>query len=415
MSDSRRAVVVLIALFAASFLPLSARGEPGSAGAATPGNSITVTPRADVSVTSDSNPALSPTNANSGVFGELTLEALLRLELEGHRVDAGAYGFTRRYLDGGEGEQDHTGGGERVRLLSDPERKTRVRAVQSWQRVSDYSRRAWDPEGIVDPGIAPLQEDSTARTQRDLLDTVLELARDLTDRIELLLGLGYDKTAFDRAEYFDWSERRGYAELGYGVTDKSQVFVTGRFAKQESEALSVKPDSKIWRAGWKTRPTAKTAVKAAVGVETYGYRAAGANGEATDESFLNYEVAGSWRPTGRFRVQLLGGNSITPSAVERNDTRKSNQAELNVAYGVTEALSCSVGVAARTDRYRLARIAGEEPRTLDSFAWNVGACYAPPGHAYCLYAGVSREDTDSNLPNDDFEQTRSTVGMRLEY
>ena len=383
-----------------------------------------IRPYVDLSITYDGNPNLAQTNYESDVFVEYELGA--NMLYKGHHIDfyGSIFWFARSYLDDNAptadwlyapDSLDHNGYGESFGLTYGSRDNLQIRAYQSFQQVTDYSRQpyseAYISEYTQDSFVA---EDRGNRLERDLINAGLAFGKDLTDKTELDLNGSFLRTDYAAPEMYDLDELTAHGEFAYKVTDKSAVFVLGEYSVQDTDALPSEPVSTIWRVGWKTKFTEKTAFKGSVGMEYYDAKIDIPDVDSQLD-MPSYDLGWIWLPTDKLSFNVSGANTIEPSSYELLNVRKVWMFGGSTAYQFTKSFMSWAGISYRKDDYQREDANYGIVRKISAYGGKLGVRYAPPAKWYSLYVTASYEDTDSTIDVEDFDQFRLTGGVKLIY
>ena len=411
---------------------------------------VIVRPYVDGSVTHDSNPYLSSTNVKSDVFFEYEIGADLLYRARNLNVYGSLYAFARNYSDDEiyendrqyDDDLDFSGFGESLGLTYGRREKLQLRARQSYQEVTDYSKEPYNDAFIGEyRDNSVLSEDRGDRTDRNLLNATVELGRDLTDKTELDLGYHFSQVDYVYEGLFDTDQSDMYGEFAYQVTDKSAAFIFGEYGIESSDGFTNDLNSTIVRFGWKTLVTEKTIFKGSIGIQFYDTGVDDAfleskknelqklniqdgtvNFESKDE-WVSFDLNWKWMPTDKLTFDTFGGNGASASSYEELNVRKTTLLGSSAKYKFTPAFKGWIGVAYRQDEYsRESLIYNNIDKTYsliarksDFLGGELGVEFAPPQKWYSVYAKTTMETTDSNIDTESFDQIRVSLGGKLIY
>ena len=412
---------------------------------------VTVRPYVDVSVTDDSNPYLANSNVISDTFFEYELGAELSYRARNLHVYGRIYAFSRNYSDDAVYENDRqyddslefSGFGESLGLTYGEREKLQIRARQSYQQVTDYSKEPYNAAFVGDYRESNvLSEDRGDRTDRDLINSYIGLGRDLTDKTELDIGYQFAQVNYVDDVLFDSDRSTVNGEYAYKITDKSAAFIVGKYGIEEnSDELLDYLESKIIRVGWKTLLTDKTIFKGSIGMEFYDINVDASSVDPdrlkviesvnTDQpvefdskdEWVSFDLAWIWMPIDKLTFNTLGGNATSASSYEVLNVRKATFIGSSATFQFTDAFKGWLGIAYRQDEYSRETLHYDDVEKLnyliarksDFINGEMGVEFAPPEKWYSVYATATYEDTDSNIDNEDFDQVRLTLGGKLIY
>jgi hypothetical protein len=222
------------------------------------------------------------------------------------------------------------------------------------------------------------------------------------------------RTDYQDKDMYDIDEYTAHGEFAYKVTDKSAAFVLGEYSLQDTEALPSDPVSTVWRVGWKTKFTEKTAFKGSAGMEYYDAKVDIPDVDSKLD-MPSYDLGWIWLPTEKLSFNVSGANTIEPSSYELLNVRKVWMIGGSAAYQFTKAFMSWAGMSFRKDDYQREDVAYGIVRKIDAVGAKLGVKYAPPSKWYSLYVTASYEDNDSTINVEDFDQFRLTGGIKLIY
>jgi len=404
---------------------------------------LTVHPHADGSGTWDANVGMTPANEEDDVFleGKLGLNLLLPTKL--FDLSGNVSVLRREYLQSHDNVSSHTDFMEKLGLTIGGRETLLVRLSQSYQQLGDESRLPVANPLLDDYGqpVDPVDEAGT-RVGRDRINASVAVGKDLTDKIDADLMWKFDTVLYDSGALLDRSGHKFRGDLGYGITDKSDVFVSGTYGIHVSDAFPDNPISLVARGGWKTALTAKTGFKASAGVHWFDYQSEPVSynplvtpsdpaSRSTTDEFVSFELAWFWHPTKDWSFNVSGGNSAETSPYEIGNWKKVAAVSAGAVHHLTSSLTCHLTATYRNDEYQYAYansfINGDgeietdpahfsrPPRERDAIAAVAGLTLSPRGKPYSLYLNARHEVSDSNYPDEDFDRTRVQLGGRVIY
>ena len=385
------------------------------------GFTLSLNPYVDASATYDTRPGATTEDEAADVFGQVQFGAGLRLTERLLTVNAGSYAFTRRYSNDAPADQETFSGGERVNLSLGRQEKLLIALDESYERLSDYSPapRARPPAGAAEADTAEgdrtawLSQDFNERVLRDVFGLGVSVGRDFSGKTLGSIGCQYGYVNYASTNLFDTAGTEGQLRLGYRVTDKSAFFLQGAYGSDDSDGYEARGRSRAVGVGWTTRTSMKVSFDGVVGYESYESGVLRGSTEKSTGDTLGADLVGNWRPTERLSVSVGGHRGIEAAAREAN-TREVTFFETVLGYELRQDLSCSLGLSYRTDRYDRPAPGAETARQSTGEGAKLTLSYAPYQHA-SFYVATSYETTESNLPNEDGDQARVTVGSRIAF
>lgn len=301
---------------------------------------------------------------------------------------------------------------------------------EAYREVFDYENAAYKDD-FEDPDTRNvfLAEDRTERVSRELFDLNGVLTWRTTEKLNTDFSLGYGSIDYDTELLFDWSDIKGQIELDYQLTDKTAALLTGQYGQQDSDALSNDPDYYVVRGGFLNRTTDKMTFKGGVGAGSYDrFRKSEAALQDTDVAdeiadegdgsidYLSFDVAGDWDLSQRTKLQILGRNAVQPAAQYTDNAKLVTVASVGLSHRFLEKFRLAGTVSYRNDDY-------EDPVEVDTdvfidqedtiWGGQVRLDYDPPNGHINVYAEAKYEDRETNIPDQDYNQLRLTLGLRL--
>ena len=301
---------------------------------------------------------------------------------------------------------------------------------QAYREVFDYENAAY-PDDFTNPDTQELflSEDRTERVTRQLFDLAGIITWSMTDKLNSDYSVAYGSIEYDTEFLYDWNDIKGQAEFDYRVTDKTALLLTGQYGQQESDSLENKPDYYVLRGGFLNRATDKLTFKGGVGVGRYDRFSKkpgvdGADdveegvrenaGEAID--YVSFDIAGDWDLSQRTKLQLIGRNAVQPAAQYTDNVKLVTVASLGLSHRMRDKFRLAGTLSYRNDEY-------EDPVEIDTDVFidqedtiwgaQVRLDYDPPNGHLNVYLEARYEDRDTTIPNEDYDQLRLTIGVKL--
>lgn len=362
------------------------------------------------------------------IFYELTLGG--RLFRETDRVYAGLslVGLFRRYTDFSELDNETFVQELELRLGERRYDKLSLSLRQSYREVFDYEAVAY-PDDFTNPDTEKLflAEDRTERVSRKLLDLGAILSWRMTDKLNADFSVAYGSINYDTERLFDWEDLKGQAEFDYKLTDRSALLLTGQYGVQNSDALENEPDYYVLRAGWLNRATDKLTFKGGVGAGRYDRFRQRPNENVTVDDvkttsddtidYLSFDVAGDFDLSQRTKLQFIGRNAIQPAAQYTDNPKLVTVASVGISHRLWERFRLAGTVSYRNDDY-------EDPVEIDNgvfvdqvdtiWGGQIRLDYQPPRGYLNAFAEARYENRHTTLPDEDYDQLRLTLGVRIE-
>ena len=301
---------------------------------------------------------------------------------------------------------------------------------EAYREVFDYENAPYPDDFVnADTRGLSLAEDRTERVSRQLLDLAAILTWQISDKLGSDYSVAYGSIDYDTELLFDWSDIKGQAEFDYRMTDKTSALLTGQYGVQESDSLSNDPDYYVIRGGMLTRATDKLTFKGGVGAGSYDrFRQ---SEDALDEAdiadeiadkgddsidYLSFDVAGDWDLNQRTKLQIIGRNAVQPAAQYTDNAKLVTVASVGLSHRIFEKFRLAATVSYRDDDY-------EDPVEIDTdvfihqqdtiWGGQLRLDYEPPNGFLNAYIEAKYEDRDTTLPNEDYDQIRLTIGLKL--
>lgn len=301
----------------------------------------------------------------------------------------------------------------------------------AYREVFDYEKSAF-ADDFVNPDTQRdifLAEDRTERVSRQLVDLGATLTWQITDKLGSDFSVGYGEIDYDTERLFDWNDTKGQAEFDYKLTDKTSALLTGQYGVQDSDALDNDPDYYVLRGGFLTRSTDKLTFKGGAGFGSYDrFRASDElveqqdlqdeiESEADDSiDYFAFDLAGDWDLSQRTKLQAIGRNAVQPAAQYNDNVKIVTVASVGLSHRLRERIRLAATVSYRFDDY-------EDPVEIDTgefilqedtiWGGQLRVDYERPNGRINVYAAANYEDRDTTLPDEDYNQLRLTLGLKV--
>lgn len=303
---------------------------------------------------------------------------------------------------------------------------------QAYREVFDYESQAY-PDDFTNPDTRALSlsEDRTERVSRKLSDVAGIVTWQVTEKLGSDFSVAYGLIDYDTSALFDWSDLKGQAEFDYRVTEKSALLLTGQYGQQDSDGIDNNPDYYVIRGGILNRATDKLTFKGGLGLGSYdrfqakdgtgtglGTDVPAAVNSQSDKpiDYFSFDVAGDWDLSQRTTLEIIGRNAVQPAAQYTDNAKLVTVASVGISHRLLEKFKLSATGSYRNDDY-------EEPveiRTnefIDQQDTILGVQlrldYDPPNSHLNVYAEAKYENRDTNVPNEDYDQLRLTLGAKV--
>ncbi len=302
---------------------------------------------------------------------------------------------------------------------------------EAYREVFDYEGAAY-ADDFTNPDTENLflTEDRTERVSRQLLDLAGILTWRVTDKLNADFSVAYGTIEYDTDLLYDWSDLKGQVELDYQVTEKSSALLTGQYGVQSSDALENDPDYVVLRGGFLNRATDKLTFKGGAGIGRYDrFRARSdlPNASGVQQSvegdrddtldYFSFDVAGDYDLSQRTKLQFIGRNAVQPAAQYADNPKLVTVASVGISHRLWERFRLAGTVSYRNDDY-------EDPVQVDQGVYvdqedtiwggQVRLDYLPPKGHLNVYAEARYENRETTLPDEDYDQLRLTLGIRIE-
>ncbi len=368
-------------------------------------------------------------------FYEATLGLRLYRETDGFLASLSGIYSMRRYVDLDNLGNESVGEEFEIRLGDRELRKVSLGLRQAYREVFDYEETAY-PDDFTNPDTRALSlaEDRTERVSRQLLDLAAIVTWQITEKLGSDFSVAYGEIDYDTEFLFDWYDLKGQAEFDYRLTEKSSLLLTGQYGQQDSDGLVNEPDYYVIRGGMLTRATDKLTFKGGIGAGKYDrFRKVvtedetGLDTDVTEEvetetesedsiDYFAFDLAGDWDLTQRTKLQAIARNAVQPAAQYNDNAKIVTVASLGIAHRLTDKFKLSATGSYRNDDY-------EDPVEIDTDVFidqedtiwgaQLRLDFEPPNEHLNVYAEAKYENRDTTIPNEDYDQLRLTLGLKL--
>lgn len=376
---------------------------------------VDVGPYIEASATYDSNVKLATEDEQSDVFFQTQAGVDLGLIYKWLKVDAIGYSYSRTYSDTNPEDSERLSSGQRVALGFGRRDRLAVGVSESFERTADYSLLTQPKFSSAtmarETAITP--EDWSDRTDRRLWRLGLTLGRDVTDKIEADGTYHYTKNDYARDELNDSERDALQLMLGYKVTDKSSLFLDGRYSIESSEGYEDDGTVFYIGPGYQTHMTEKVDLMGSVGYETYRSGILRGSDERSEVDSIGVHMSGTWRPRDRLVFGLNGQRGVESSVID-NNTREVTLAGLTTGYRLTDDLTTSLLLSCRWDDYDIPTDGGDEARKTRSEGGSLLLSYTLSRYV-TVHGSLTYEITDSNKDDYEYDQLRAMIGARAKF
>ncbi|HMP77605.1 MAG TPA: outer membrane beta-barrel protein [Kiritimatiellia bacterium] len=364
------------------------------------------------------------------IFFELSLGGRLFRETDRFYAALIAMIQARRYVDFDELDNESFIQELELRLGERRFDKFTVSLRQTYREVFDYESMAY-PDDLTNPDTDALflSEDRTERVSRQLLDLAGILTWRITEKLNADFSVAYGTIEYDTDELFDWEDLKGQAELDYRVTDRTALLLTGQYGIQNSDGLENEPDYYVLRGGFLNRTTDKLTFKGGVGAGRYDRFREKPDADDVDPAdevrstsddtidYLSFDVAGDYDLSQRTKLQFIGRNAIQPAAQYEDNPKLVTVASVGISHRLFDRFRLAGTVSYRNDDY-------EDPVEVDTgvfidqkdtiWGGQIRLDYLPPNARLNAYVEARYENRETTLPDEDYDQLRLTIGVRIE-
>ncbi len=299
---------------------------------------------------------------------------------------------------------------------------------QAYREVFDYESAAY-PDDFTNPDTEDLflSEDRTERVSRELLDLAGILTWRITDKLNSDFSVSYGSIEYDTDLLFDWYDIKGQAEFDYRLTDKTAALLTGQYGIQNSDSLENEPDYYVIRGGLLNRTTDKLSFKGGAGFGRYDrFRERPDEEDPVEDipeteddtiDYLSFDVAGDYDLSQRTKLQFIGRNAVQPAAQYEDNPKIVTVASVGLAHRMLDRFRVAATVSYRNDDY-------EDPVEIDNdvfidqedtiWGGQLRLDYLPPRGNINVFAEARYENRETTLPDEDYDQLRLTIGLRVD-
>lgn len=301
----------------------------------------------------------------------------------------------------------------------------------AYREVFDYEKAAY-ADDFTNPDTQDdlfLAEDRTERVTRQLTDVAGLLTWRVSDKLNADFSAAYGLIEYDTELLFDWEDVKGQIELDYRLSEKTSALLTGQYGQQESDSIDNQPDYYVIRGGLLNRTTDKLTFKGGVGLGRYDrFRKAADEDEDLDVEqeiadegddvidYVSFDLAGDWDLNQRTKLQFIARNAVQPAAQYTENSKLVTVASLGLSRRILDKFRLSGTVSYRNDDYEdLVEVDTDVFVDQEDTIWGgqVRLDYEPPNGHLNLYAEAKYEDRDTTLPNEDYDQIRLTLGLKV--
>lgn len=365
------------------------------------------------------------------IFFDLTLGGRLYRETDKFYAGLSLAGDVRRYTDFDDLDNESFSQELEVRLGERRYDKFTLSVREAYREVFDYESVGY-ADDFTNPDTESLflAEDRTERVSRQLLDLAGIITWRMTEKLNADFSVAYGSIEYDTDFLYDWDDIKGQAEFDYAFTEKTAALLTGQYGIQSSDAIDNEPDYYVIRGGFLNRTTDKLTFKGGVGVGSYDrFRksddvdsAGDVEQEATSESdgtidYFSFDIAGDYDLSQRTKLQFIGRNAVQPAAQYTDNPKLVTVASVGLSHRLMDRFRVAATVSYRNDDY-------EDPVEVDTDVYvdqedtiwggQLRLDYLPPKGHLNVYAEARYENRDTTLPDEDYDQVRLTIGIRVE-
>lgn len=365
------------------------------------------------------------------IFFDLTIGGRLFRETDAFLASLGLLWSGRRYTDFTELNNESWQQDLDLRLGERRYDRFTIGFRESYREVFDYENIGY-PDDFNNPDTTSLflAEDRTERVSRQLLDLAGILTWRITDKLNSDFSVAYGNIEYDTELLYDWSDVKYQAEFDYQLTEKTAALLTGQYGVQESDALSNEPDYYVLRGGFLTRTTDKLTFKGGAGFGRYDrfnasddVRGGNVSQESVQEGgedridYFSFDLAGDYDLTQRTKLQFIGRNAVQPAAQYRDNPKLVTVASVGLSHRIRDRFRLAATVSYRNDDYE-DPVEVSEGTYVDQedtiWGGQLRLDYLPPKGHLNVYAEARYENRETTLPDEDYDQLRLSIGIRVE-
>lgn len=362
------------------------------------------------------------------IFWELTLGGRLFRETDGFSASLIGLVQARRYDEFSDLDSESYIEELELRLGERTVDRFTLSLRQAYREVFDYESAAY-PDDFTNPDTDDLflSEDRTERVSRELLDLAGILTWRMTDKLNSDFSVSYGSIEYDTDLLFDWYDIKGQAEFDYRLTDKTAALLTGQYGIQNSDSLENEPDYYVIRGGVLNRTTDKLSFKGGAGFGRYDrFRERPDEEDPVEDipeteddtiDYLSFDVAGDYDLSQRTKLQFIGRNAVQPAAQYEDNPKLVTVASVGLAHRMMDRFRIAATVSYRNDDY-------EDPVEIDTdvfidqedtiWGGQLRLDYLPPRGNINIFAEARYENRETTLPDEDYDQLRLTIGLRVD-
>lgn len=362
------------------------------------------------------------------IFWELTLGGRLFRETDGFSASLIGLVQARRYDEFSDLDSESYIEELELRLGERTVDRFTLSLRQAYREVFDYESAAY-PDDFTNPDTDDLflSEDRTERVSRELLDLAGILTWRMTDKLNSDFSVSYGSIEYDTDLLFDWYDIKGQAEFDYRLTDKTAALLTGQYGIQNSDSLENEPDYYVIRGGVLNRTTDKLSFKGGAGFGRYDrFRERPDEEDPVEDipeteddtiDYLSFDVAGDYDLSQRTKLQFIGRNAVQPAAQYEDNPKLVTVASVGLAHRMMDRFRIAATVSYRNDDY-------EDPVEIDAdvfidqedtiWGGQLRLDYLPPRGNINIFAEARYENRETTLPDEDYDQLRLTIGLRVD-
>ncbi|HMP73251.1 MAG TPA: outer membrane beta-barrel protein [Kiritimatiellia bacterium] len=327
-------------------------------------------------------------------------------------LSGGAFYSRREYAS--ESDRSHNSYGQNLSLSYGSIERTSLQLVQGYRVLEDTDRHA-DNVQLEGVNRSLIQDIDSINQERAILDLGAGLQHRLSDRTGLGLAILYTSLDYDKDAFIDIDGIVAQGEIAYRATDKASTFLVTSYKNQEQDGDNQSSDAYAARLGIRTKETDKVTLRASVGAERYERTLL--SGEKDESDNFSFSANARWAATDKLTVTVGGYNGTQLSSLYRDNALDFVSAFLGLNLKATDNVNLSLRGTYRVDDYVDAVVVdGTSFSRKDTRLQGTARIeYQPPAKYLQLYAQITAEDVDSDVPGLDYSRVRAMVGARISY
>ncbi len=250
---------------------------------------------------------------------------------------------------------------------------------------------------------------NTSCQDRYSLNLGAQFSTPLGEHTGMNVGASYAELWYDNPLLYGWQDAGVSLGFTRKLSEKSDVLLSLGGDNQWSDGSEGESRSYRVLAGFGTRPSAKTACRAEVGVMGYSFN----NGENTAASWT-YSLSGNWRISQRLAANVSGTANFQPSETDNNNYTLVQLLSAGLTFEATSRLTTSLNAIARREAYGKEDIVSGEKR-IDDQVGLVGRASYQLRRYTSVYVGADYSKNISSLEECSFNRMVLSSGVNIRF